>query len=83
MELKNADETILTKRYSEFFDKYQEAPFLFEPTYKYDLFSNLYDTSKKMRTPSWCDRILIWPNEECIVKQYFYNRRETKLSDHR
>ncbi len=26
---------------------------------------------------------MIWPNEECIVKQYFYYRKETKLSDHR
>lgn len=30
----------------------------FKPSFKYDKKSNEFDTSKKMRVPSWCDRVL-------------------------
>ena len=34
-------------------DQYKEGPIRFLPTYKYDYNTNIYDTSKKQRTPSW------------------------------
>ena len=40
---------------------YQEGPILFRPTYRYDVGSNEYDTSEKMRIPAWtgeCSQIL-------------------------
>ena len=37
----------------EVFHGYQEGPLLFRPTYKYDLHSDTYDSSEKMRIPAW------------------------------
>lgn len=36
---------------------YEEGPVLFRPTYKYDLGTDNYDTSEKMRIPAWTGRI--------------------------
>lgn len=32
---------------------YQEGPLLFKPTYRYDVGTDNYDTSEKMRIPAW------------------------------
>lgn len=32
---------------------YEEGPILFPPTYKYDVGTDKYDTSEKMRIPAW------------------------------
>lgn len=35
------------------FHGYEEGPLLFRPTYRYDLGTDRYDTSEKMRIPAW------------------------------
>ena len=40
------------------FHEFQEGSIAFPPTYKYDLFSDDYDTSEKARIPAWTYRIL-------------------------
>ena len=40
------------------FRAFFEGKIAFPPTYKYDLFSDDYDTSEKMRIPAWTDRVL-------------------------
>lgn len=35
------------------FTGYQEGPLLFRPTYRYDIGTDTYDTSEKMRIPAW------------------------------
>lgn len=75
------------------FGDFQEGIITFPPTYKYDLFSDDYDTSEKMRAPAWTDRILwrrrpthpdaaaspSWSNG----RLRHYGRAELKQSDHR
>lgn len=35
------------------FSGYTEGPILFRPTYRYDLGTDVYDTSEKLRIPAW------------------------------
>ena len=77
---------------------FKEADLDFDPTYKYDEGTNIYDTSKKKRTPAWTDRILLCRDtrvsekllneslENAQMKQSLpisYSRRESTFSDHR
>ncbi|KAH9850742.1 DNase I-like protein [Lenzites betulinus] len=62
------------------FEGYQEGPLLFRPTYKYDLGTDNYDTSEKMRVPAWTDRILFKGNNLDLA---VYSRAELRCSDHR
>ncbi|KAL8722830.1 MAG: hypothetical protein Q9225_000779 [Loekoesia sp. 1 TL-2023] len=60
---------------------FAELPIHFDPTYKYDVGSNTYDSSEKHRAPAWCDRILYrGPGK---IKQLDYRRHDLRVSDHR
>lgn len=70
-----------------------EGDITFPPTYKYDLFSDDYDTSEKCRAPAWTDRVL-WRSRKHTIdpehtselskgKLLHYGRAELKQSDHR
>lgn len=74
------------------FNDFLEGEITFPPTYKYDLFSDDFDTSEKCRAPAWTDRVL-WrrrvqqtdsenPNWN-FGNLLFYGRAELKQSDHR
>ena len=47
------------------FKNFLEGDVNFAPTYKYDLFSDDYDTSEKCRAPAWTDRVL-WKRRKQI-----------------
>lgn len=75
------------------FKNFLEGDVTFAPTYKYDLFSEDYDTSEKCRAPAWTDRIL-WkrrkqapdtglPVDWSPGTLVHYGRAELKQSDHR
>ncbi|XP_056592078.1 synaptojanin-1 isoform X7 [Triplophysa dalaica] len=52
------DQMVEQKNAGQVFRGFIEGKLDFAPTYKYDLFSEDYDTSEKCRTPAWTDRIL-------------------------
>ncbi|KAH9971347.1 inositol polyphosphate phosphatase [Lactifluus volemus] len=62
------------------FSGYIEGPILFRPTYRYDLGTDNYDTSEKMRVPAWTDRVLYRGSK---LDLSVYSRAELKGSDHR
>ncbi|KAG2456399.1 SYNJ1 protein, partial [Polypterus senegalus] len=66
--LTTGDQLLNQKNSNQVFRGFMEGKLDFPPTYKYDLFSDDYDTSEKCRTPAWTDRILWrrrkWPFEK-------------------
>ena len=55
------------------FQGFREGQITFPPTYKYDLFSDDYDTSEKSRIPAWTDRVL-WRGPKDSPGNYFDQR---------
>ena len=59
---------------------FKESIIRFVPTYKYDPYSNCFDSSDKQRIPAWCDRILY----NGAVESKLYGRLERPISsDHK
>jgi len=52
-----------SSKQNEVLKDYTEGTITFLPSYKFDNGTDVYDTSKKQRTPSWCDRILVAEGE--------------------
>jgi hypothetical protein len=71
------------------FSNFNEGPLHFKPTYKYDPGTDIYDTSKKKRCPSWTDRILWKCNrnnvngKSAVINTEYVAMNELKMSDHR
>ena len=89
--LKQADELLQAVKSNQHSDQlqfllfrdYTEGDIDFPPTYKYDKRSQKYDTSKKQRVPSWCDRILWKKNPERVKLQTMGSLLDITFSDHR
>ncbi|XP_066475173.1 synaptojanin-1 isoform X2 [Tiliqua scincoides] len=80
------DQLVNQKNSGQIFRGFLEGKVAFAPTYKYDLFSDDYDTSEKCRTPAWTDRVLWkrrkWPFDRSaedmdLLNSSFYD--ESKL----
>ncbi|KAL4608468.1 inositol polyphosphate 5-phosphatase K-like [Arapaima gigas] len=52
------DQLLMMRKKEPFLQEFEEGPLCFKPTYKFDRFSDTYDTSGKKRKPAWTDRIL-------------------------
>jgi len=88
--LKEYDELMLAFKYFKqsidpahyLYKEYTEGEITFPPTYKYDRLSNAYDTSKKQRVPSWCDRIL-WKESHKVRQLHQDSVQGVMFSDHK
>ncbi|CAH8626885.1 unnamed protein product [Schistosoma rodhaini] len=75
------DELLKLMENRNLFDGFHEPIINFAPTYKFDMNSNVYDSSDKNRVPSYCDRI-IWSGDGC--KPIIYRSHpEFVCSDHK
>ncbi|XP_057695000.1 inositol polyphosphate 5-phosphatase Ka isoform X2 [Corythoichthys intestinalis] len=52
------DQLILMKQKEKLLQEFEEGPLDFQPTYKFDVNTDTYDSSTKKRKPAWTDRIL-------------------------
>ncbi|TRY83162.1 hypothetical protein DNTS_020664 [Danionella cerebrum] len=52
------DQLCVLKKKEPILQEFEEGPLCFKPTYKFDRFSETYDSSGKKRKPAWTDRIL-------------------------
>eukprot|EP00002_Diphylleia_rotans_P032520 TRINITY_DN6840_c0_g1_i1.p1 TRINITY_DN6840_c0_g1~~TRINITY_DN6840_c0_g1_i1.p1 ORF type:complete len:787 (-),score=125.19 TRINITY_DN6840_c0_g1_i1:63-2423(-) len=80
-ELLDYDQLIAQRRSGAAFADFEEGRPDFAPTYKYDPYTQIYDTSEKKRIPAYCDRIL-WKTGSPVTLDHYY-RGEIKFSDHR
>ncbi|CAF1423415.1 unnamed protein product [Adineta steineri] len=92
--LHEKDQLRCEMKLSRVFTNYFEPPIDFMPTYKFDTNTDHYDTSEKMRTPSWTDRILYHAKRSKIrqnndkefelIQTIHYSCAKTiRFSDHR
>ncbi|MCL4123585.1 UNVERIFIED_CONTAM: hypothetical protein GTU68_052599 [Idotea baltica] len=90
--LMDHDQLKMSQSEGKCFKGFVEGSIGFPPTYKYDLFSDDYDTSEKCRVPAWTDRVLFWARQYPKDKSnpnwtpgriVHYGRAELKQSDHR
>jgi hypothetical protein len=67
------------------FPGFREAHIAFPPTYKFDVGTDRYDTSGKVRIPSWTDRILYLNRDPAhVLDIHYYNCcSDIRTSDHK
>ncbi|EFC42384.1 phosphatidylinositol polyphosphate 5-phosphatase [Naegleria gruberi] len=78
------DQLMIEKNAKNAFVGFAEGEINFDPTYKFDSGTDVYDTSEKGRVPSYTDRIL-WREDEksTIVHKSYKSFKEYKMSDHK
>jgi len=62
---------------------FKEGEIKFPPTYKFDLGTHTYDTSRKQRVPSWTDRILYKDDSHKVKLLEYTSVPGVSMSDHK
>ncbi|ORX75901.1 DNase I-like protein [Anaeromyces robustus] len=60
------DQLMIEKEKKQVFTDFYESKIHFIPTYKYDIGTNIFDTSEKKRAPAFCDRILWYKSPKAL-----------------
>ena len=76
-QLKNAQASLAA------FERFEEAPITFQPTYKYDPGTQIYDTSEKARVPAWTDRVLWSVSGGSLSSLAYVCSQAVLISDHK
>lgn len=82
--LMHGDQLTNEMKIGKVFHGFNEAPIQFRPTYKYNVNSDDFDSSQKVRTPAFTDRILYRCRRRNSVSCLLYNSAPSmKTSDHK
>jgi len=65
-ELLEFDQLLSEKAKQAVFNDFYENKITFKPTYKYDIGTNIFDTSEKKRAPAFCDRVLWYKSPNAL-----------------
>jgi hypothetical protein len=68
--MRSNDQLVNEMKASRVFNGFIEATINFPPTYKFDPKTDIYDSSKKQRIPSWTDRILYKSHRAIRLREY-------------
>ncbi|GAA6016682.1 hypothetical protein JCM10207_000146 [Rhodosporidiobolus poonsookiae] len=82
--LQRFDQLRIQRQHHLAFADFEEAPIAFPPTFKFDVGTQVYDTSEKQRVPSWTDRVLWLSIHENTVRcEKYSSHPEIVISDHK
>ena len=81
--LRKGDQLVKELVQNTLFSGFQEGALAFNPTYRYDVNSSHYDTSKKQRIPSWTDRIIYKSKGFKLLQKNYNTLASIRTSDHR
>ena len=81
--LLDSDQLGIERRHNRLPGGLLEGDIRFQPTYRFDHGTNTYDTSRKQRVPSWCDRILHRSRRNSLRLLQYNSIMDLKLSDHK
>ena len=67
----------------EIISEFKEGEITFPPTYKYDVGTHIFDSSRKKRVPSWTDRILFMDDSNKVKQLEYSSVPGVSMSDHK